>query len=407
MRNYQPERDFEAIKRIWMECGWIKPDQDSLLELFLEGQHAWVTEIRSAAECLVIAADGDIQYMNELLPMSCITGVTTSHIARKQGIAGNMTAMAIVEAALNGAAACTLGMFEQGFYDRLGFGTGGYEHFTAFDPAQLKIMKKTRIPRRLTKDDAMLMHQSRLNRKRGHGSCNLFSQNITSAEFQFTENSFGLGFTNDDTGELTHHLGFSTENYETGPYNIGWMTYQNDEQFLELLGVVKSFEEQVRLVTVREPRGMQFQDFLDKPFSYRRITNKSVFEHRNNATAYWQVRICDLSRCISAVHATGDPLSFNLHLYDPVEKYLDNSAIWQGITGNYILTLGKESVVEPGVHADLPTLTATVGAFSRLWLGAVSASGLRLTDKLDGPDELIRPLDDIFRLPQPSPDWDF
>ncbi|NQU68261.1 MAG: GNAT family N-acetyltransferase [Candidatus Marinimicrobia bacterium] len=407
MRNYSPERDFESVKRIWLECGWIKPNQGDLLELYLKGQHAWVTDIQSVAECLVIAADGDIQYMNEPLSMSCLTGVTTSHIARKQGIAGDMTARAIAEMASQGAAVCTLGMFEQGYYNRLGFGTGGYEHFIAFDPSQLKIMKKPRIPKRLTKDDAALMHKSRLNRKRGNGACNLFSQNITSAEFQFADNGFGLGYVDDNTGELTHHIGFSTKNYEYGPYNIRWMTYQNDEQFLELLGVVKSMEEQVRLVTVREPKGLQFQDFLEKPFSYGQITHKSVYEHQNRAVAYWQLRICNLAKCISAVHTNGEALNFNLHLYDPIEKYLDDSVEWHGISGNYTITLGKESAVESGIRDDLPTLTATVSAFSRLWLGAVPASGLRLTEKLDGPEELILRLDDVFRLPQPSPDWDF
>lgn len=407
MRNYQNERDFEAVKRIWLECGWIKPDQGNTLELFLKGQHAWVTDIQSVAECLVVAADGDMQYMDELIPMSCVTGVTTSHIARKQGIAGAMTANVIAEKAGEGAAVCTLGMFEQGFYNRLGFGTGGYEHFIAFDPAQLKIMKKPGIPKRLTKEDADQMHKSRLNRMRKHGSCNLFPKSISSAEFQFADGSFGLGYEDDATGELTHHVAFTTDDFEVGPYAIRWMSYRNDEQFLELLGVVKSLEDQVRLVTMREPKGIQIQDLIDKPFVYRQITRRSRFEHINRATAYWQLRICNISKCISAVHTNGPVVEFNLHLYDPIEKFLDGSAKWHGISGNYVVRLGPESTVKNGVGNNLPTLTATAGAFSRLWLGALPASGLRLTEKLDGPDELIRQLDNIFRLPQPSPDWDF
>ncbi|MEE2992431.1 MAG: hypothetical protein VX603_04565 [Gemmatimonadota bacterium] len=40
---------------------------------------------------------------------------------------------------MEGAEICVLSMFEQGFYDRLGFGTGPYEHKVRFDPAELMI----------------------------------------------------------------------------------------------------------------------------------------------------------------------------------------------------------------------------------------------------------------------------
>jgi hypothetical protein len=35
------------------------------------------------------------------------------------------------------------------------------------------------------------------------------------------------------------------------------------------------------------------------------------------------------------------------------------------------------------------------------------ATGLACTDDLCGPPELLAQLDRAFRLPQPTPDWDF
>ena len=55
----------------------------------------------------------------------------------------------------------------------------------------------------------------------------------------------------------------------------------------------------------------------------------------------------------------------------------------------------------------LPTLKASVGAFTRLWLGVLSANGLAVTDQLSGPPDLLGELDRAFLLPQPHPDWDF
>ena len=38
-----------------------------------------------------------------------------------------------------GALVAGLGMFDQGYYDKLGFGSGAYSHRVAFDPARLSV----------------------------------------------------------------------------------------------------------------------------------------------------------------------------------------------------------------------------------------------------------------------------
>ena len=123
--------------------------------------------------------------------------------------------------------------------------------------------------------------------------------------------------------------------------------------------------------------------------------------------AYWQLRMCDLPGCLARTHLAGSPLRFNLALSDPIEAYLDAGAPWRGVGGDYVVTLGPSSGAEPGKDPSLPTLAASVGAFTRLWLGVLPATGLAVTDELAGPRELLTALEETLRLPVPRLDWDF
>ncbi|GIT39441.1 MAG: hypothetical protein Ct9H300mP8_06370 [Gammaproteobacteria bacterium] len=64
--------------------------------------------------------------------------------------------------------------------------------------------------------------------------------------------------------------------------------------------------------------------------------------------------------------------------------------IGKGISGDYVVTLGENSFAESGNSPNLPTLSASVGAFSRMWFGIRDASSLVLTDTLDGPMGLFK-----------------
>ncbi|MCK5380351.1 MAG: hypothetical protein KAJ81_02705, partial [Candidatus Latescibacteria bacterium] len=165
--------------------------------------------------------------------------------------------------------------------------------------------------------------------------------------------------------------------------------------------------DQVRLVNMREPQGIQLQDMLDCPFKQRQVSEKSKFESRMHASAYWQMRINDLPGCMARTHLPGDTVRFNLKLSDPIGRFLDEEAPWRGIAGEYVVALGPSSNAEAGMDAALPTLTASVGAFTRMWLGVRPATGLTVTDALSGPRELLKQLDGNLRLPDPKPDWDF
>ena len=123
--------------------------------------------------------------------------------------------------------------------------------------------------------------------------------------------------------------------------------------------------------------------------------------------AYWQLRILDLPGCLSKTSLLTPPVRFNLALTDPVTDSLDDGVNWQGIGGDYIVELGKESHAESGTSESLPTLSTSVNAFSRMWFGIRPASSLAVTDNLQGPADLLKNLDESLRLPTAHLGWDF
>jgi hypothetical protein len=311
----------------------------------------------------------------------------------------------VAAAAGEGAQIAGLGVFEQGFYERLGFGAGPYEHWLDFDPATLKVDSPYRPARRLTKKDWKAVHACLLKRMRGHGSCNVLHPELIRFEMAYDPKGFGLGYY--DKGELTHHLWLSNQGGENGPLLVYWSAFRSYKQFLELLALLRSIGDQFYLVKMREPPGIQLQEFIQKPFKYQRMTRHGRYESRSRAAAYWQMRILDLEGCIAKTRLPGPVLSFNLELSDPIGGLLPERRGWRGVEGSYTVRVGERSTIETGKEHRLPTLQAQIGAFTRMWMGAGRASALALTGNLSGPDELIRSLDDKFQIPQPHTDWDF
>ncbi len=131
------------------------------------------------------------------------------------------------------------------------------------------------------------------------------------------------------------------------------------------------------------------------------------YEQRIECNAYWQMRICDLPKCLDQTHLPGDDVRFNLRLTDPIERFLPENAPWRGVAGEYVVSLGPSSCARRGADSSLATLEASVNAFTRMWLGVRPATGLAITDDLCGPSQLLEQLDRVLRLPDPKPDWDF
>jgi GNAT superfamily N-acetyltransferase len=402
---FNSKKHKSSILQLFREVGWAERDREDFVDSLLSVGKGWVTELDGQAEGLAHTVPGTLRYLQEDLPISCVTAVATSRIARKRGIATHLTAHAIAEDASEGKLVSYIGVFEQGFYDQLGYGTGGYEHFVAFDPAKLRVAKIHTSPKRLGEDDWMMIHQSRLNRLRGHGSVNVIPAEFTRAAFNDAKNGFVLGYFDTCSDFPSHHICISTNNVERGPYNIRWMAYQTYPQFLELLSLLASFGDQIPLIKMHEPPGIQLQDLFINPLKDQYVRSGSKFEIGIRSLAYWQIRICDLSTCLDHTHLSCGNFSFNLILDDPIETYLDPADNWRGLAGEYIIRLGSQSILEAGSDSHLPTLKASIGAFSRMWLGIRPASGLSVSDQLSGPPILIHQLDEAFRHPDPKPDW--
>ena len=409
IRELDLERDREAMHRIWQEVGWISSEQDELegMDIFVGAADALVADVAGSAECLALSHSGTLRYQDVDLPFCAVTGVTTSHVARRQGFARRLAARLLARGAERGDLVAGLGIFDQGFYDQLGFGCGAYEHSISFDPSQLMVDPQTRPPRRIGKEDWEEIHRARLGRWRRHGAVSLLPAEVSRAELAWAKKGFGLGYPGRDGAALGHLFWASNEGGEHGPFRIDWLAYENREQFLELMSLLRGLGDQVYGVRLTEPPGIQMQDLLSQPFKQRRITDQGRFAQGMRASSWHQSRILNLARCVSALSVPGDPVSFNLRVTDPIAEYLEGDAGWSGVAGDYVVTLGEESQAVKGHKPALPELEAGVKAFTRLWMGVLPATGLAVTDDLRGPDDLLQRLDRALRLPLPKVDWSF
>ena len=410
IRAYDPSIDLPAVDRIWREVGWLeKGDEMATLGTFLTGSNAEVGLLDGAPECAVVWTPGTLRYQDTDLPLCAVTAVTTSRIGRKQGFATAMTARAVRDGAQAGAAVAALGIFDQGFYDRVGFGTGPYENRVNVDPASLAVDHVPyRRPVRLGPDDHAELHRALTVRHRGHGAVVLDPPPIIEAECRWLEEPFGLGFRDGDDGRLTHFL-FGSSKGEHGPYQIGFLSYEHPAQLLELLRVVRELGDQVTSLRLIEPPELQLQDLIDAPF--RRHTQTKASDHATGieAKASFQYRIVDLAACVGARHWTGPPVRCNLTLSDPAVAVLarNDEHDWPGVAGEWVLTIGSTSTVEAGHDPGLETITASINGFTRAWLGARPPSSLTLTGELNGPPALLADLDAALAVPPPHPGWNF
>lgn len=406
-RRYDEERDYVSVLRTWRECGWIddSDEQAEGVRRFHACGSTLVADVDGAAEAAVHVTTGSFRHVDTELPLAAVTAVTTSHIGRHQGLASRLLAEQLSVARSDGAAVSVLGAFEQGFYDRLGFGTGADERWHTFDPAALTVPLPDAVPVRLTVDDADEIHRLLIRRARGHGSVVLDAPAIVSAELRWIEHPVLLGFRDPDDGRLTHFLGASMAD-EHGPLKVTWLAYERPAHALELLGLLRGLGDQFRVVELEvEPPEIHLQDVLRTParqLTYARMMGRAGSLH--GSFAEMQLRILDLQRCVAALRLPVE-VTFGLRLTDPLAA-LDDTP-WSGIGGEYTIRIGPDPMVRDGIDDGLPVLDASVNALSRLWVGALPASSLALTDDLAGPEELLASLDRAIRLPTPADTWSF
>ncbi|MDG2199919.1 MAG: GNAT family N-acetyltransferase [Phycisphaerales bacterium] len=407
-RDYDRERDKDAMLRIWREIGWIedkKPHTEGM-DFYLEACRTRVCEVHGEAEIAVSMLGGTMRVLEHDLPLAIVAGVYTGRAGRQQGHATALTAQCIAQDAAGGAAVASLGVFDTGFYDRLGFGTSMKMRVMTIDPRALKVPRASRPPLRLGIEDAEQLHACRLARRVVHGQVQITDWRNTAYEMKWNEGTFVLGYRDGPGGTISHFAAIDPGGKEEhGPYWVWNMTWSTREQLRELLGVFKSLGDQVHGFRMEDPPGISMQDLIDRPLAWNRMTRDSAFGKRTLAVGTNQNRICDLPRCVAAINLPGATLAFNLRLTDPIEGYLPADAPWRGVGGDWIVRINGASSAERGHDDALPTLEASVNAFTRLWLGGHQASALAISTDLSGPTGLIEALDRQFVLPTPCIDW--
>lgn len=409
VRACDPAKDREALLRLWREIHWIDRDDredEEALGHFLAAGRALVAELDGAPECLVCVCDGAISHLGRDVPLSVVSAVTTGLAARRRGCASRLTARAVADDALAGRPLAVLGMFEQGYYSRLGFGNGPYGHIARFSPDRLTVARRAGAPERLSKRDYRDVHQALTNRRRGHGGVVVSPPEHVLADMAWTEKPMGLGY-RDGGGALSHFVWGSLKD-EQGPFEISAMAWRDREQLLELLALLKGLGDQILLVQMHEPAELQLQDLLAEPFRGWSRTEGGRYAERIRAEAYWQARVNDVPACLAATRLPGrPPLAFDLRLEDPIGGFLDPGHGWRGAGGDYTVRLGERCEAAAGRDGGLPLLEATVGGFTRLWLGAAPANAIAGAGEIEGEQSLLDGLERTLSLPRPVVGWEF
>ena len=236
-------------------------------------------------------------------------------------------------------------------------------------------------------------------RLRAHGGVAVHSPDFIRAELNWTTPPFAVGYRN-DTGRLTHFI-LGTAKGESGPYTINVMSYETTDQLLQLFALLKLIGDQVRTVKMAEPAELQVEDLLRHPVRSRVVTKGSDHEKGETSRPWWQARILDVGACVAKRRSSGTPVRFNLELSDPLQDILQGG--WKGVAGSYVIAVGPESSSTLGTEPDLPTMKASVGAFTRMWIGVRPATSLALTDEIAAPGDLLAMLDEALQLPVPHP----
>ena len=139
---------------------------------------------------------------------------------------------------------------------------------------------------------------------------------LLQVELNHAEKSFLLGYCDGPNGELTHFF-WASDDEEHGPCYIHMFAYQHHDQLMELLALIKSLGDQIRLFQIVEPPDVQLQDLIRQPFRARMVSEKGPFNTLIRGDGYWQARVCDLAACMAKTYLDGPPARFNLTLRDP------------------------------------------------------------------------------------------
>lgn len=400
IRDYESS-DHGALARIWQECGWISDAEAEVATLgaIAETGGASVAIVDGVAESFGQWSPATLRYIDTDLPLCHIGAITTSRLGRRRGFASMMTERCLAQGAADGYAVASLGIFDEGFYDRFGFGTGAPVSMVSFDPASLRVDVPYRTPERLSLDNSDEMQAAMANRLPAHGGITMALSEFYGWDFVMEDRFFALGY-RDDSGRLTHYVAGAPD-AKFAHYEIFFFAYETTTQLLELLRLVADLADQAVSMTIIEPGHVRVQDLIQRPRRQRRRSGGAEHQAGLHADSWWQMRILDLQACVAARSWVGPSVEFNLRLTDPLAS--SPTATWPGIGGDYTITIAETSTVKDAHSPELALLEASVGAFTRMWLGVLPASELAITDTFTAPPPLLAALDQSFSLPTPKP----
>ena len=409
LRPYNSNNDGKDLFRVIRECGWPDPEKNKALQEawknFAESGNADVAEWKGHVEASITSHRGSIRMMDRELPLCAVTSVCVGHILRRTGTASKLTARLLAREASECSVAA-LGMFDQGFYDKLGFGAFPYTYTVSVDPNTLMVPSLKRRPVRLSHADIDRMLKNILKRRINHGQVQISLREFFMLSLHEIEDGFGIGFENDD-GEITHHMWMAAKS-ENGPYNVYWMIYEDYDGLMELLSFMKSLSDQVNCFKFTEPYGMQIQDLLLRPFRTREISAEGKYRNEITAESWQQARILNMEKTFAVIRIPHGQIDFNLDLNDPIESSLPEDSEWRGLGGQWTIRIGEQvSTATQGHQNNLPLLRASVNALTRLVFGVQMASSLSVLDDFSAPNDLIESLDESLRLPNPNMDLSF
>ena len=162
---YDEDLHRAGAQLVWHDCGWSdKVDECELLDTFFKLGPSWVGIRDETVQSIVHTAAATIRYQETDIPLQAVTGVTTALQARRGGLAAKTLGHAMAAGVANGAIVSALGIFDQGYYDRLGYGSLDIMRFIRFDPKDIRGAAIHRSPHRFSESDIEDIHNARSRR---------------------------------------------------------------------------------------------------------------------------------------------------------------------------------------------------------------------------------------------------